>query len=415
MYRAILIAAMIGVWGMPAPIAGQQKRVELRRLAVDCLTIKRGPRLLGAIVSRDGEGVVTIAVRRAWLEKTAPAFYQEQQQREADAWQKAESELPRRIEKWIEERPEDENLVFFLKGELTRLKQGEKEPADGEETTVAQFLLISVPGKRIRVVRRQDAGRRQIALVAWRENVKDVEERSALDLSRELQQREIDPAEEQVDLSDRLTGLPDDEEQWAARQAIIEYGYDRRLDFQGHGDTLFRTGQGVDAPDVSQLLSGLLKSPLSGGLEELLGGTAKNKPKPGREFDSAKKIAEAGDIRGFRVTRVAHDLVKQEVSVESRFLARMPKGDWRTLWTYVEKADAGKERPGLQERIAADPRAKQALALLDAVGGDGGAMALRIAAATMEAQQQADSKFFTFRRRYDGRTDGPPLRGGVVK
>ncbi len=413
MVRAILIAAMIGLWGMQAPVAAQQKRVELRRLAVDCLTIKRGPRLLGAIVSRDAEGVVTIAVRRAWLEKTAPAFYAEQQQRETNAWQKAESELPRRIEKWIEERPEDENLVFFLKQELTRLKQAEKEPADGEEA--AQFMLISVPAKRIRVVRRQEAGRRQLALVAWRENLDDVEERPALELSRELQQKEIDPAEEQVDLSDRLTGLPDDHEQWAARQALIEYGYDRRLDFQGHGDALFRTGQGVDAPDVSQLLGGLLKSPLSGGLEELLGGTAKKQPKPAREFDSAKKIAEAGDIRGFRVTRVAHDLVKQRVSVESRFVARMPKGDWRTIWTYVETADARKERPGLQERIAADPRAKQALALVDAVGGESGAMALKVAAATMEAQQHADSKFFTFRRRYDGRTDGPPLRGAVAK
>ena len=334
--------------------------------------------MLGAIVSRDAEGVVTIAVRRAWLEKTAPAFYAEQQQRETNAWQKAESELPRRIEKWIEERPEDENLVFFLKQELTRLKQAEKEPADGEEA--AQFMLISVPAKRIRVVRRQEAGRRQLALVAWRENLDDVEERPALELSRELQQKEIDPAEEQVDLSDRLTGLPDDHEQWAARQALIEYGYDRRLDFQGHGDALFRTGQGVDAPDVSQLLGGLLKSPLSGGLEELLGGTA-----------------------------------KKQVSVESRFVARMPKGDWRTIWTYVETADARKERPGLQERIAADPRAKQALALVDAVGGESGAMALKVAAATMEAQQHADSKFFTFRRRYDGRTDGPPLRGAVAK
>jgi hypothetical protein len=37
-------------------------------------------------------------------------------------------------------------------------------------------------------------------------------------------------------------------------------------------------------------------------------------------------------------------------------------------------------------------------------------MTLRFAAATMEAQQTADDRFFAFRDRYTQRLDGPPLR-----
>ena len=144
-------------------------------------------------------------------------------------------------------------------------------------------------------------------------------------------------------------------------------------------------------------------------LADLLGN---GKPARKREFDLAKKTAEQQDVRGFRVTRVDHNLAGNRVSVESHFLVRFPDGSWETIWKYTQTVDATKKRAKLEDRINGDPRVKQALKLVEAVGGNtaSAGTALKFAAATMEAQQHADDQFVEFRLRYTKRVDGPVLR-----
>ena len=51
------------------------------------------------------------------------------------------------------------------------------------------------------------------------------------------------------------------------------------------------------------------------------------------------KTADAEKINGFRVTRSEENLAAKRVAVETRFVARMPDGSWKTVWQRVESAD----------------------------------------------------------------------------
>ena len=125
------------------------------------------------------------------------------------------------------------------------------------------------------------------------------------------------------------------------------------------------------------------------------------------------KAAEAEKISGFRVTRSEEDLAAKRVAVETRFVARMPDGSWKTVWQRVETADASKARPDVEQQIMQDPQIRTALELVKSFGLGGEEqvkMAIRFGAATQEAQKQADSLFFEFRDRHLHRLDGPVLR-----
>ena len=55
-----------------------QRAIPIRQRAFDRISVKEGPRLYGAIASRDSQGNITIAVRRAWLKDNSPTFYEAQ-------------------------------------------------------------------------------------------------------------------------------------------------------------------------------------------------------------------------------------------------------------------------------------------------------------------------------------------------
>jgi hypothetical protein len=389
--------------------AARTPRIELKRLCVDCVTIVKGPRLLGAIVERDAQGTLIVAVQRQWLKQTAPAFYRDHHQREIDELRDGAARLPQRIRQWQARRAKDQALQRFLTSELARIEKRSKETRKPAGTLDSQFVLLTVPAKRVRFVYIQRAQHRQIAAMAWREKLADVESRSAFDLLRELKAKDADVQDSPIDLSGRFPALPDDDRQWAARQALIEYDYRQRLDFQGTGEVLFRTDNEEAVPDLPRLLSEMFRSQLNDQLADLLG---QGKPSRKREFDMAKKTAEQQDVRGFRVTRVEHNLAVNRVTVESHFLVRLPDGSWKTIWKQTQTVDATKNRANLEDRINADPRVKQALKLVEAVAGNAAnaGTALKFAAATMEAQQHADDQFVEFRLRYTKRVDGPPLR-----
>jgi hypothetical protein len=103
--------------------------------------------------------------------------------------------------------------------------------------------------------------------------------------------------------------------------------------------------------------------------------------------------------------------------VQSVFVARINTGpqaqsNWETIWSHRETADATKPRAETEVRIANDPQVKQALDAVKKLGlgaEDQIQQAIRFGAATMAAQQTADSRFFEFRDRHLKHLDGPPL------
>jgi hypothetical protein len=157
-----------------------------------------------------------------------------------------------------------------------------------------------------------------------------------------------------------------------------------------------------------------------GSLEDLLDPpAAKQQRAPGQGagaekwLAAASEAAKAADVDGFRVTRVDQDIEARRVEVETRFVARLPDGSWRTVWQHVEKTDASKPRPEIEQQIMQDPQVGKALDLVRSIGlgaEDQIKLAIRFGAATMESQKAADSRFYQFRDRYIRRLDGPVLR-----
>jgi hypothetical protein len=243
-----------------------------------------------------------------------------------------------------------------------------------------------------------------------------VEQRSVTSLRKDLEKQGIDPARERVDLAARLPIRRQSESEWAARQALVEYQLRTPLDFQGSGDVLIRTGEGAAAADVGQLIVAALKSQIDNVLSDLLNekGTVPRATSQDEatSFKPAIAAAEKADARGFRVTRVVPDAASGQVRVETQFVARLAAGNWKTVWGHSEQADATKVDPDKLEQIAADPRVKQALKLAESAGLGGESaiqQALRIGAATQQAQKQADSRFLEFRDRYLQHLDSPLL------
>ncbi|MFN0053743.1 MAG: hypothetical protein ACKV0T_16300 [Planctomycetales bacterium] len=414
--RSLLCLLIVIAGGLLAVrSAAAQAPVPMTQLGVDQVALKRGPKLLGTVLNRAADGTVELAVLREWLRATHARYYATCVDRERASREAALNKLRGRLADWIQQRAGDEELLFFLKKEDERLRKvlaSGDAPRDADES---EFLLLTIPTADVDRVFVQPVVRKQVAALAWRERLTDVEQRSVNNLQRELQKRNLDPARDKVDLSDRLPVREQSDAEWGARQALIEYQYRQPFDFQGTWEAVVRTGVGAAPQGAGALLVDALKGPLTGALNDLLGEGPSPKARPNGEqwMQTASRQAESGSARGWRATRVAPDPVAQRVVVEARFVARLPSGTWETIWSHTETLDATKPNEELTKRIAHDPQVKQVLEIFQGAGLGTGEpqiqQALRLGAATMQAQEAADGKFFEFRDRYLKRVEGPPL------
>lgn len=380
------------------------------RLTVDVVLIRGSVELRGALVSRGPEGTTTIAVRREWLRQHTPALGSELADRETEVRTRALAQLAERIPAWLAERPEDQELTAVVRGELDATRKLREGAPDPSQDTPSEFVLVELSQDRVRRVFVQPPDRRRVALAAWHARIADVEHAPLHKVEQQLDLQVPDWRSTVIDLSDRLPAVHgQDDREWAARQAVYEYAFRKRLDFQGTGDFIVRTGAGAQPAVGPETLRGLLGEGLGADLAGLLGEGAA--PKQMTWFETAVQTADQEGLRGCRVTRTTSDLARRQVTVEQAFLARMPDGTWEQVWHYAESLDASQERKDLEDRIRTDPQVTQALGLLESLGGAANVdTAVRFGAATMEAQQRADTRFFEFKDRYTERLAGPPLR-----
>ncbi len=414
----MLVGIAVCSWGS---LARGDKPVAPVDLAVDQVAIKGGPRLLGSVLGREADGTVAVAVGRAWLKMMHAKFFDQALQAESAEIRAALVELRDRIAEWRQARPDDKELDFFLGKEAERVEKELQAIDAGTRVEDAPFMVVDVAPTKIDRVFNQPPQRRQVALTAWREGLADVETRSTASLVQELKKRKIEPTDDADALLDLLPPRRQNEAAWAARRAISEYRFRKPLDFQGTGDAVLRTGEGVKAADVAPLLGDLIKSITGDPLADLLnppaaGGAAKGTANGGpaeKWLATAGKTADSENLDGFRVTRVNQDLAARRVAVETRFVARLPDGSWRTIWQQSETADASKPRRDVEQQIEKDPQVRAVLELVKSLGAGGDdqiKLAIRFGAATAEAQKEADRRFFEFRDRYLNRLDGPVLR-----
>jgi len=389
-------------------------------LAVDQVFLKGGPRLLGSVLGREADGSLAVAVGRDWLKATHPDFFEKELEQETVETRQALTELRDRIADWRKDRQPEAEFDFFLKKELQRSESELAALEAGRRVEDSPFLVIDVPAAKLERAVQQAPQRRQIALTAWRERLADVETRAATSLVQELKKKKIELTADPDALLDLLPPRRQNDTAWAVRRAIVEYRFRKPLDFQGTGDVVIRSGDRLKAADAGKMFSDLLKSTGDNSLSALLDPSkeAPSKktggPPAGEKWlDSAVKLAGEEDVAGFRVTRVDQDLAQKRVNVETRFVARLPDGSWKTAWSQTESADASKPRGDAEQQIMQDPQLRAALELAKSLGVGGDEqirLAVRFGAATMEAQKQADSRFFEFRDRYLQHLDGPVLR-----
>ncbi|MCC7419229.1 MAG: hypothetical protein IT428_02995 [Planctomycetaceae bacterium] len=388
-------------------------------LAVDVVELKSRPvTLRGLVLGKDADARTTlVAVPRWWIEANAAEFYTEYLKHETDARRTLLTKLVERIDAWKERRADDRRLQTFLDeqkeraGKALRGNDGDVAPCE------SKLVLVAVPDREIKRHDPADPQARQVTPVAWAEELKDVETRTVTSLRDELQKDKIDIAARMIDLTEWLPPRLDTAEQWAARQAIVEYEYRRQADFQGTGEAYFRTGEGAKPPALADILSSMFQSNLTGGLLDLL-DEGPRKPKPSGP-PKPVGTAEKEGLDGVRITTLEQDLNARRVTVRTEFWARVPSQDkvaaaWRPIFQWNETADAAKARPDTEARIRKDPQVSRALELVSSLlpGGDGEAAtntAIRFGAAVMEAQQAADARFIHFRAVYTRGLEGPPL------
>lgn len=419
-HRIVLLLVVVLASGN-GEVSLAQKKVGPARLAVDLVTLSSGERFRGAFAGVDDDGVVSMAVQRSWLKKTRLQIYERVTRNETAEAKAALTEMRRRIESWLAEKPSANALVAFLEVELERVsEQVARMNERREEALSSQFVMLTFPRHQVKYSFAQASGNRRLALLAWRERFDDVETREARELEEQLRALGIDPAAETPDLADRFPTVRQDDNEWAARRAVIEFDLVGKLEFQGIGKALVRTDGGAAEAGLEtllpELLPQLLQDQLGGPLAELLQEPGVKLPRGRKnsmpDFTKAIREAEQEGVRGFRVTTVALNLNRQQADVETTFLAKMPGGKWESIWSHKAVRDPASPRPGLKQQIENDPQVADAIRLaksLGLVGGNQLETAMSFGAATMDAQKAADREFFRFLDRYVRHLDGPRL------
>ena len=412
----LAVASLTGL--VPLSAAAQPAKSSAgSQLGVDVVSLKSGKSVRGAIIRQEPNGSVTMAVPREWLQKSNPELLTKLSEEEAAAQRTAWEQLRDRLTKLLDMPPESQRSVFFLKEELERV---EKLLARAEPPEPPQFVWFEAKKEAVAKVTPSAPDRQRVAIWAWSERLKEVETRDVADLTKELKKRDVDPTLPAPDLSDRLAARLQNEREWAARMAVVEYAFGTPLDFQGTGDLLVKSNGSRDLKEMAPVIEKVLRGQVDSFLKGLTGDGRPAKSKSASDsgwLKTAMRDAEVANATAFRATRVDLNVEGRQTAVQSVFVVRVDAGSpekavWETVWSHRESADATKPRAELEARIANDPQVKQALDTVKSLGlgaEDQVQQAIRFGAATMAAQQTADSRFFEFRDRYLKHLDGPPL------
>ena len=420
--KATWIVALAVLIVGPLVAAQPAKPVAVSQLGVDVVSLKSGKPVRGAILKSEAKGAVTMAVPREWLQKANAELLAKLSTDEAAAQREAWEQLRDRLKMLLATPPSSRQVVVFLEQEQERV---EKLLAQVEPPELPQFVWFEAQREAIAKVTPTVPDRQRVVLWAWSERLKDAASRDVADLARELKQKGIDTTQAAPDLSDQLAARPQDEREWRARMGLVEYAFGTPIDFQGTDDLLVRSNGERDLKDMAPVIEKVLRGQVSAFLKGLTGqgNPAKGKPESSNValnkgwLKSAIEEADKLNVTGFRATRLDLNVEGRQVAVQSVFVARLGAGpreqaQWETIWSHGESADATKARPDLEGRITNDPQVKQALEKVKSLnlGADDQIdQAIRFGAATMAAQQTADSRFFEFRDRYLKHLDGPPL------
>jgi hypothetical protein len=373
------------------------------------ITLKNRKVIVGLMVGTDRDGNALVAVSRAWLQKNEPLhpkLAQESEDRERIAY----TQIRDRVKELLKNR-DDWPVPRVLEMELERAEKW----LDATEHIPSQLFFVTLPKKEIaRIDSPGPNGIRQ-AQWAWFTGLKSPETTNATSISKLLEEEHVPWRTESPELGDRFPARPQDDREWTARVALFRYSHVEAIAFQGTNDLMFRSGMRDATLELGPIISQLLNSQMQSLLNDLTGQASSKLTDDSKPLwlQAGIKEAEKLDKDYLRATSVVESPTSGEVTVESSFAFRLPDDRWETIWTAKESHDANRQDRKAVERIERDPQIESLKKTFSALGIGGNNeqidLAIRVGAATMQAQQNIDSRFEKVRQRYMKRLDLPLL------
>ena len=293
-------------------------------LAVDVVFHKNGKRFHGALTKNDDQQV-EIAVDRTWLATKYPKYYGDHltmEQAEVDRYQKKQLD---RIDEWKKERKDSPELKFFLESERENIVLRATELAN------LRFTMLKFRQSDVRRIVQQPNDQRKVALVAWKQDLADVPERSAKSLYKELVANKVDFDTVNLDFTDDVPPSGQSDRSWSVRKAMVEYDLLERIDYHGLDGMFMEEGADPNAAGILRVLMGSGGSQLQQigemlDIPEFTRNRETTKPKSKVWWkETAAKVDKKG-LRCFSITRMDNNMMADEVNIEVALIAKDNKG-----------------------------------------------------------------------------------------
>ncbi len=389
----------------------QQKRtpVEPKRLAVDVVAVRGLGRLRG-IILRQAADSVSIVVRRKWVEKAHPVFWKEYIEVEAKALEASRETLKRRIAQWRAEHDGDDGIVINELLDENEKLLGLDKPID---VSNFKYAIVTVEGDKKGRVYAQTEERHRLAGIGWSENIADVETLTATVLKRRIEKQKIDIPAYELTLGNEMPPMPDSDEEWEARKALVEFSLLSRLEYQGVGEAMIRRG---DEADPLQALQGMLQG---GGFSQIdqLGkdlGLPEFKDRRTKAQKNAWltriiRTAEKEGRRSFSVSRLTQG---ETVSVTTTLYFKALDSKWYPLKEFKSSQKLRDQTTEEVEQIMQDPQVARVVEMAKQFGAGGQGLlekAMRSGVATKKALSKTTSELDEFVESYSYEIDFPPI------
>lgn len=415
MHRPNIISVLLVSTAILASVSnavGQNK--DEPRLAVDTVSVKNHGQIRGFVLSAIPSEDTVVAVTKVWLAKDDPALLAKTEEAAKLEAVRARMQLRDRIKLLLEEQNEravrNAAVQLFLQRELDRMESEMANPLDSDY----QFVVLRLKSSTISSRNVASEANRRLAVWSWHERLADVESRKPSSLANELKTKSIVFTEIPPDVSDRFHPVPEGQDEWTLRLAIVNHRLNKSIEFQGSGDIMLPGGAG-QKPDMASLMGQIMRSHMNALFKDLTGNPQKAKPSKIEEAEwikSAISKAEKMDERYFLATSVRIDLNGDVATVEAAFMVRLESGTWALVFKTEASQSAADQSQESIKRIANDPQVQTIQSHFESLAGGDASLdkAIRIGAATMSSQRLVKQQFLQFTEKYLRRLNCPPIQ-----
>lgn len=372
----------------------------------DTLHLRDRTQCIGVLLGRDPQHAY-LAVRRQAMEGKKGAIQTYLRKSDADE-EVAYEQLRDRTHAMLQE-PQHDAYRFLLEQEHERAARW----LSGADRPSSELVILSIPVGNVAKLDLANREYHAMALWSWFKQLDAPESIDAAAVRKGLELEGVDWNRELPDLSSRFQAMPQSGDEWRSRVALVRYSRDREIEFQGTPGMMVRIGDRNSQADVAKLLTQSVQQQSQDLLGELLDG---RKPKRRDWRESCQEMLKEEREDYYRASCMDQSIATAAGTVESVFAVRLGT-EWKTIWKVGIPIDLNAVSDATQKQIENDPQVRSLLSLVQSLGvgsTENIDQAVKMGAATMQAQSQANLQFQLFRQRYQHRLDLPVLRWDVT-